>query len=117
MSKSPEPKSPVSKSPVFKSLISKSSTPKSRPRSRLGTILSQLPDCDDTLRRLADVLQVPPECRKRACRIEGQCQGGYGPPCFFARREFFSDALRDHMDEYRDQCAAHRESMRQMMRR
>ncbi|MGO4705514.1 hypothetical protein AB4072_07035 [Microvirga sp. 2MCAF38] len=56
--------------------------------SRVQATLSKLPDCDDTLRRLADILGVPSTCRKRACRIEGTCQGGYGPPCFFARREF-----------------------------
>ncbi|MGO4386145.1 hypothetical protein AB4Y85_01270 [Microvirga sp. 2YAF29] len=85
-------------------------------KSRLATILSRQPDCDDTLRRLADVLQVAPGCRKRACRTEGRCQGGFGPPCFFERREFFSDALRDNMQEYRIRCAAQRETVRSMLR-
>jgi hypothetical protein len=31
-------------------------------------ILSGLPDCDDVLRRLANALQMPATCRKRACR-------------------------------------------------
>ncbi|WP_457094871.1 hypothetical protein [Microvirga sp. P5_D2] len=87
------------------------------PRSRSEAFLSRIPNPDDALRRLADVLRMPSECRKRACRVEGCCQGGYGPPCFFARREFFSDALRDHMPEYRDLWDEHRETIRQTLRR
>jgi hypothetical protein len=85
-------------------------------RSRTDFALSRVPDPDDALRRLADVLRMPAECRKRTCRIEGRCQGGYGPPCFFEQREFFSDALRDRMPEYRDIWEEHRTTVRQMMR-
>jgi hypothetical protein len=87
------------------------------PMSRMQTILSQIPDCDDALQRLANVLQVPSRCRRRGCRIERQCQGGYGPPCFFERREFFSDALRDNMHEHREFWDSQRETMRAMLRR
>jgi hypothetical protein len=48
--------------------------------SRIRPFLPNLPDCDDTLRRLADVLLVPETCRKRACRKAMRCQGGYGRP-------------------------------------
>jgi hypothetical protein len=85
--------------------------------SRVEAVLSKLPDCDDALRRLSDVLQVPSECRKRACRREGSCQGGYGPPCFFERREFFSEALRERMHEYRHYWDRQRETMRAALKR
>lgn len=61
-----------------------------------------LPDCDDALRRLADVLQIPLTCRKRRCRRESLCQGGYGPPCYFENREAFTDGVREQMQEYRE---------------
>ncbi|MGO4705124.1 hypothetical protein AB4072_05020 [Microvirga sp. 2MCAF38] len=85
--------------------------------SHVQATLSKLPDCDDTLRRLADILRVPSTCRKRACRIEGTCQGGYGPPCFFARRDFFSDALRENMPAYREHWDEQRKIVRAALQR
>jgi hypothetical protein len=69
---------------------------------RFHPILSELPDCDDTLRRLADVLQVPLTCRKTRCWRAGQCQGGYGTPCYLESREAFVKGVRDQMPEYRE---------------
>ena len=37
-------------------------------KSRLEYLLSKIPDCDDALRRLADVHRVPAACRRRPCR-------------------------------------------------
>jgi hypothetical protein len=85
--------------------------------NRTEHVLSKIPNCDDALRRLADVLKVPAGCRKRACRREGCCQGGYGPPCYFEKREFFADALRERMYEYRDYWTEQREGIRAIMRR
>ena len=65
-------------------------------------ILSDLPDCDDTLRRLADVLQMPLACRRNGCRRKGSCQGGYGPPCYLEDRQAFVKGVRDKMQEYRE---------------
>jgi hypothetical protein len=85
--------------------------------SRVHAVLSRLPDCDDALRRLSDVLRVPSQCRKQACRREGRCQGGYGPPCFFERREFFSETLREGLHEHRDFWVRQREAMKAALRR
>jgi hypothetical protein len=40
-------------------------------------------------------------CRKRPCRRNGSCQGGFGPPCYLQQRNLFADAVRYEMDEYR----------------
>jgi hypothetical protein len=68
-------------------------------RARL--ILDNLPDPDDALRRLSNVLEVPVTCRKRACRRDRRCLGGYGPPCFFERRKQFADAVLEGLHERR----------------
>ena len=65
-------------------------------------LFPELPDCDDTLRRLADVLQIPLTCRRAGCRRKGQCQGGFGPPCFLEQRRDFVSGVRDRMQEYRE---------------
>ena len=85
--------------------------------SRIQRLLSSLPDADDALRRLADVLQVPFSCRKRACRRERRCQGGHGPPCYFERRNEFADAVREHMDAHRDYWEQQRESIAAVLKR
>jgi hypothetical protein len=85
--------------------------------SRAQAFLSKLPDCDDALRRLADVLQVPATCRRRACRRERRCEGGYGPPCYFERRKFFADAVLEQMHEYRHYWAEQRASIEAVLRR
>jgi len=69
---------------------------------RFHPILSEIPDCDDTLRRLSDVLQMPLTCRKSRCRRTGECQGGYGPPCYLESRDDFVKGVRDQMPEYRE---------------
>lgn len=69
------------------------------------------PDCDDTLRRLSDVLQIPLTCRKQRCRRKGQCQGGYGPPCFLENREDFVTGVREQIPEYRDFWSTKRQDM------
>jgi hypothetical protein len=86
------------------------------PMSRARQYLSTLPDCDDALRRLADVLHVPATCRKRGCRKAERCQGGYGPPCYFDRRKFFADAVLDDMHAYRTDWDARRRSIEAMFR-
>lgn len=63
--------------------------------------LFAMPDFDDTLRRLSDLLMAYKICRKRACQREECCQGGYGPPCFLQQRNLFADAIRYELDEYR----------------
>jgi hypothetical protein len=71
--------------------------------SRVQHILSRLPDADDALRRLADVIQVPQTCcRRRACRSQGRCQGGFGPPCYLEGPQVFVDGVRGQMQEYRE---------------
>ncbi len=85
--------------------------------SRVESILSKLPDCDDALRRLSDVLQIPLTCRKSKCRREGLCQGGYGPPCYFENREDFVAGVREQMQEYRDYWSKQKETMRAVLRR
>jgi hypothetical protein len=79
-------------------------------------ILSGLPDCDDVLRRLANALRMPATCRKRACRRAVRCQGGYGPPCYFAHRSFFADAVRDRMHEVREYWAKQRQDIEAILR-
>jgi hypothetical protein len=80
---------------------------------RTRPFLPNLPDCDDTLRRLSDVLMFPETCRKIACRKAMRCQGGYGPPCFLEHHRIFARALleqighcRDHWDRERDRIEA-----------
>ena len=80
-------------------------------------VLSKLPDPDDTLRRLADLLHVPAKCRRRACRRERGCQGGYGPPCYFEHRPLFADPLADGLQEIRSYWTEQRESLRALLRR
>ena len=85
--------------------------------SRVRTILARMPDADDVLRRLADVIQVPQTCRRRACRNEGRCQGGYGPPCYFENRKRFADAVLEEMEEHRERWNAQRDSLEALLRR
>jgi hypothetical protein len=73
---------------------------------------STLPDCDDTLRRLADVLQIPLTCRRNRCRRVGRCQGGYGPPCYFENRRDFVEGVSGQMREYREYWSEQRETIR-----
>ena len=61
--------------------------------------LSGMPDFDDTLRRLSDLLRAYKICRKRTCRFNEGCQGGYGPPCYLQQRNLFADAVRFELDE------------------
>jgi hypothetical protein len=61
-----------------------------------------MPDADDTLRRLADVIHAAQTCRRRACRNEGRCQGRSGPPCYFENRKRFADAVLEEMHEHRE---------------
>jgi hypothetical protein len=63
--------------------------------------LCNMPDFDDTLRRLSDLLRAHRLCRKRTCRWNESCQGGYGPPCYLQQRNLFADAVRYELDEYR----------------
>jgi hypothetical protein len=85
--------------------------------SRVRTILSRMPDADDALRRLADVIQVPATCRRRKCRNEERCQGGYGPPCYFEDRKRFADAVLEDMYEHREFWIAQRASFETVLRR
>ncbi|QFU16046.1 hypothetical protein [Microvirga thermotolerans] len=80
-------------------------------------ILSRLPDPDDVLRRLADVLQLPARCRRRACRREHGCQGGYGPPCYLAHRQMFAEAVGEGLHQARVHWREQRESLRAILRR
>jgi hypothetical protein len=91
--------------------------PELLPMSRIERVLSKLPDCEEALRRLADVLQMPAACRKRACRREGRCQGGYGPPWYFEKRDVFADSIREGMRDHRDYWDRQRESLRTLLRR
>ena len=70
--------------------------------SRVRPMPNEFPDCDDTLRRLADVLQIPLTCRHNRCRRRGECQGGYGPPCYFESHQDFAKGVREQMQEFRD---------------
>jgi hypothetical protein len=88
--------------PFSQKFIPDQRLPKDPLMKRYHPVLSELPDCDDTLRRLADVLQVPHTCRKSRCRRTGQCQGGYGPPCYLECRRVFVDGVREQMQEYRE---------------
>jgi hypothetical protein len=63
--------------------------------------LFDMPDFDDTLRRLSDLLRAHKICRNRTCRRNESCQGGYGPPCYLQQRHLFADAVRYELDEYR----------------
>jgi len=85
--------------------------------SRVEAVLSQIPDCDEALRRLADVLQMPASCRRRTCRRERSCQGGFGPPCYFEKREFFAEAVRERMQDYRHYWTEEREKIAAILRR
>lgn len=70
--------------------------------NRVRILLSRMPDADDALRRLADVIQAPATCRKRMCRNERRCQGGFGPPCYLEDRKRFADAVLEEMHEHRE---------------
>ncbi|MEE1612451.1 hypothetical protein [Microvirga sp. CF3016] len=85
--------------------------------SRVRHILSDLPDPDDTLRRLADVIRMPQTCRKRSCRNEGRCKGGLGPPCYFEHRKRFADAVLEEMQEYRAVWIKERATIEALLRR
>jgi|UPI00055C840D hypothetical protein len=84
--------------------------------SRIQNILSRVPDADDVLRRLADVIQVPQTCRRRMCRNQGRCQGGYGPPCYFENRKRFADAVLEEMHEHREVWIKERASLEALFR-
>jgi len=63
--------------------------------------LCNMPDFDDTMRRLSDLLRTHRICRRRTCRWNESCQGGFGPPCYLQHRQLFADAVRYELDEYR----------------
>ncbi|WP_404287249.1 hypothetical protein ACD578_18255 [Microvirga sp. RSM25] len=84
--------------------------------SRVQHILSRMPDADDALRRLADVIQVPETCRRRACRNQGRCQGGFGPPCYLENRKRFADAVLEEMQEHRELWIRQRASFEAALR-
>ncbi|SCY66085.1 hypothetical protein SAMN02927923_01865 [Microvirga guangxiensis] len=85
--------------------------------SRASFPFPVVPDCDDTLRRLADVLQIPLTCRNHRCRRAGQCQGGYGPPCYFENHGDFVAGVREQMPEYREYWSAQRRTAKAALRR
>ena len=85
--------------------------------SRAPSPFTPFPDCDDTLRRLADVLQISLTCRKNRCRRQGRCQGGYGPPCYFENHGEFVAGLREQMQEYRDYWGRQRATMKAGLQR
>jgi hypothetical protein len=60
-----------------------------------------MPDFDDTLRRLSDLLRAYRLCRRHTCRFHEGCQGGWGPPCYLQQRHLFADAVRWELDDYR----------------
>ena len=84
--------------------------------SPIKTILSAVPDTDDVLRRLADLIRMPETCRRRACTRALRCRGGYGPPCYFAGRESFAEAVRERMHEVRDHWDRQRRSLEALLR-
>ena len=63
--------------------------------------LFDMPDFDDTLVRLANLLMMHKICRRRTCRWHEGCQGGFGPPCYLQQRHLFADAVRYELDDYR----------------
>ena len=63
--------------------------------------LFDMPDFDDTLQRLSNLLRMHRLCRRRTCRRNEGCQGGFGPPCYLQYRHHFADAVRYELDEYR----------------
>ncbi|MGO4386377.1 hypothetical protein AB4Y85_02475 [Microvirga sp. 2YAF29] len=81
--------------------------------SRAVSSEPEFPDCDDTLRRLANVLQIPLTCRRQRCRRGGQCEGGYGPPCYFENHRDFVAGVREQMPEYRDYWSTKRQEMQE----
>jgi len=85
--------------------------------SRVPPRYDGYPDCDDTLRRLADVLQIPLTCRQSRCQRRGECQGGYGPPCYFENHRDFVAGVREQMQEYREYWDRQRRTMRALSRR
>ena len=80
--------------------------------SRVRTVLASLPDADDVLRRLANVIQAP-----STCRLQGFCQGGFGPPCYFENCKRFADAVLEEMEEHREHWNAQRASLEALLRR
>jgi hypothetical protein len=56
--------------------------------------LFSMPDFDDTLIRLSDLIMMHKICRRRTCRHNEGCQGGFGPPCYLHYRHHFVDAVR-----------------------
>ncbi|WP_162820824.1 hypothetical protein [Microvirga calopogonii] len=63
--------------------------------------LFDMPDFDDTMRRLSDLFRTHRICRQRACCRNESCQGGFGPPCYLQQRHLFADAILYELDEYR----------------
>ena len=85
--------------------------------SRVRSSLASLPDADDVMRRLADVIRTAPTCRRRGCRIQNSCQGGFGPPCFFENRKRFADAVLEEMQEHREHWINQRANLEALLRR
>jgi hypothetical protein len=85
--------------------------------SRVRTVLASLPDADDVMRRLANVIQAPSSCRRRGCRTVGYCGGGFGPPCFLENRKRFADAVLEEMNEHREHWLKYRASLEALLRR
>ena len=85
--------------------------------SRVRTILAGLPDADEAMRRLANVIQAPSTCRRRLCRLQGFCRGGFGPPCFFENRKRFADAVLEEMQEHREHWINQRANLETLLRR
>jgi len=77
--------------------------------------LFNMPDFDDTLKRLSDLLRAHRICRRRTCRHNEECQGGFGPPCYLQQRHLFADAVRYELDEYRAYWTQQRQQAKQRM--
>jgi hypothetical protein len=49
--------------------------------------------------------------------MQGFCQGGFGPPCYFENRKRFADAVLEEMQEHREHWIKQRASLETFLRR
>jgi hypothetical protein len=69
------------------------------PRNRRS--LEGLCEVDEVMRQLCDLLELPLDCPRRACRRAGRCQGGDGPPCFYRKRRYIAGCIETGLRDTR----------------
>jgi hypothetical protein len=71
------------------------------PSARRRRSVDGLAEVDEVMRQLADLLELPLDCPRRACRRMMRCQGGDGPPGFHRKRHYIAGCIETGLRDTR----------------